>query len=94
MPTRIPPALYRDILDRDDLVVVILEQTDYLLKSMGEKSSLGFAAYSISQLKKPLTEMKGELRSIKGVRPETEKMILEILETGRSRLHEELIAGH
>jgi len=50
MPTRIPPALYSDIFSKNDLVVVILEHIDYLLKLEGKKSPYGFAAYSISQL--------------------------------------------
>ncbi|MHC1604482.1 MAG: hypothetical protein ACXQTP_00720 [Candidatus Methanofastidiosia archaeon] len=48
MPKRIPPALYKDILNENDLVVVILEHIDYLLKLEGKKSPYGYAAYSTS----------------------------------------------
>jgi len=84
MPKRMPLALYRDILEQNDLAVVILEHIDYLLKLEGKPSSFGYAAYSISQLKEPLSTMKGELQKIKGVSKAVEPVILEILETGSS----------
>jgi len=91
IPKRMPPALYRDILERNDLVVVILEHIDYLLKLEGKPSSFGYAAYSISQLKEPLSTMKGSLQKIKGVNRIIEPVILEILATGTSSYHEELL---
>jgi DNA repair photolyase len=93
MPKRMPLALYRDILEQNDLVVVILEHIDYLLKLEGKPSSFGFAAYSISQLKEPLSAMKGELQKIKGVSKTIEPVILEILETGSSLYYEKLLLG-
>jgi DNA repair photolyase len=91
MPKRMPLALYRDILERNDLVVVILEHIDYLLKLEGKPSSFGYAAYSISQLKEPLSTMKGSLQKIKGVNRIIEPVILEILATGTSSYYEELL---
>jgi len=93
MPRRIPLALFRDILEQDDLVVVILEHIDYLLKLEGKPSSFGYAAYSISQLKQPLSTMKGELQRIKGVSKSVEPVILEILEKGSSSYYQELLLG-
>jgi DNA repair photolyase len=93
MPRRMPMALYRDILEQNDLAVVILEHIDYLLKLEGRSSSFGFAAYSISQLKEPLSAMKGELQKIKGVSKAVEPVILEILETGSSAYYEKLLLG-
>jgi DNA repair photolyase len=84
MPVRIPPKFFNDILDENDLVTVLLEHMDYFLKCRGEKSPYGYAAYSISRLKKPLSEMKGELLKLKGVGKVTERIILEILKTGHS----------
>jgi hypothetical protein len=43
----IPPHLYKDILDINDLVIVTLEHIDYLLKFRGIKSPYGYSAYSI-----------------------------------------------
>jgi len=93
VPQRIPPSLYRDILSENDLVVVILEHIDYFTKMQGKKSPYGYAAYSISQLKEPLSSMKGELRNLGGVGQITEKIILEILETGSSSYYEKLLLG-
>lgn len=64
--------------------MVILEHIDYLLKLEGRSSPYGYAAYSISQIKEPLSTIKRELRRIGGVGKVTEKIILEILETGSS----------
>ncbi len=54
---RIPLELFQNILEENDLVVVILEHIDYLLKLMNRTSPFGFAAYSISQLKEPLSSI-------------------------------------
>ena len=93
MPIRMPPALYQDILAGNDLVVVILEHIDYLLRMQGERSPFGRAAYSISQVAEPLSELKGDLRKLEGVGERVERMVLEILETGKSSYHERLLAG-
>ncbi len=93
MPKRIPFALYKDILSENDLVVVILEHIDYLLKLEGRISPFGYAAYSISQLEEPLSTMKRELQKLKGVGRTTERLILEILETGTSSYYEKLLTG-
>jgi len=93
IPRRIPPSLYQDILSENDKVVVILEHLDYLLKLQGKRSSYGYAAYSISKLKDPLSFLKNDLQSIKGVGRVTENFILEILNTGRSLYYEKLLVG-
>ena len=88
---RIPPTLYREILSKNDLVVVMLEHLDYFLRLEGKRSSFGYAAYAISQLNKPLSAMKNRLREIKGVGEKTEKIILEILETKKSDYYNSLM---
>jgi len=93
VPQRIPPHLFSDLLSENDLVVVILEHIDYFMKMQGKKSPYGYAAYSISQLKEPLSKMKSDLKSIRGVGSFTEKIILEILETGISSYYEKLLLG-
>jgi len=93
MPIRMPPALYQDILAGNDLVVVILEHIDYLLRMQGERSPFGRAAYSISQVAEPLSELKGDLRKLEGVGERVERMVLEILETGKSSYHQRLLTG-
>ncbi len=87
---RIPPALYSDILSENDQVIVMLEHIDYLLKLEGKRSPYGYAAYSISKLDTPLSEIKDELQKLKGVGKVTEGIILEILETGDSSYYRKL----
>jgi len=87
---RIPPALYRNILPANDLVVVMLEHLDYFLRLEGKRSSFGYAAYEISKLNKPLSAIKSKLREIKGVGEKTENIILEILETKNSAYYNSL----
>lgn len=90
IPPRIPFRLYKDILSENDLVVVILEHIDYLLKLEGRSSPFGYAGYSVSKVKEPLSSIKGELNKLKGVGKTTERIILEILETGSSSFYEKL----
>lgn len=91
MPRRIPPALFRDILWENDLVIVMLEHLDYFLRQEGKRTSFGYAAHEISKLDRPLSTMKGELREIKGVGEKTENLILEIMETRSSSYYGSLI---
>lgn len=90
---RMPPSLYRDIVDENDLVVVILEHIDYLLRSEGKKSPFGYAAYLISKIQEPLSDFRENLQELKGVGKTTERIILEILDTGSSSYYEKLLAG-
>ncbi|MFC1820977.1 radical SAM protein [Thermodesulfobacteriota bacterium] len=91
IPVRIPLDLYNDILDETDLVIVILEHIDYLCKLKGRSSPFGYAAHSVSQLKEPISNIKRNLQSIKGVGKTTERIILEILKTGRSSYYEKIM---
>ena len=91
MPKRMPLAFFGDILNENDRVMVILEHIDYLLKLKGQKSPYGFAAYSVSQVKEPLSKMKWSLKSLKGVGNVTERIIREILETGSCSYYHKLM---
>ena len=91
IPPRIPLYLYKNVLEENDLVVVILEHIDYLLKLKGRTSPYGYAAYSISQLKESLSYMKRELKRINGVGKVTESIILEILKTKNSSYFKKLL---
>jgi DNA repair photolyase len=93
IPKRIPLELYKDILSQNDLVIVILEHLDYLLKLEGKKSPFGYAAYSLSQVQQPLSTMINKLDTIKGVGKTTENIIREILSTGSSTFYEQLLKG-
>ena len=91
IPTRIPPELFKEMLSENDLVVVILEHLDYLLKLEGKKSPFGYAAYSLSQIQEPLSTILHKVDTIKGVEKTTEKIIREILTTGSSTFYEHLL---
>ena len=91
IPVRIPPHIFSDFVSLDDKVIIILEHIDYLLKSVGRKSPYGYAAYSLSQLKEPLSDIKWTLDSVKGVGNTTKRIVLEILETGRCEYYEKLL---
>ncbi len=93
IPARIPPYLYADIVDENDRIVVILEHLDYLLKLRGQPSPYGYAAYAISQLPVPVSQMIGQLQELKGIGNTTAHIIREILETGTSSYYEKLLRG-
>jgi DNA repair photolyase len=94
IPQRVPPSLYRDILNDNDLVVVTLDHIDYYLKLRGaERSPYGYAAYQIAQLKEPLATLRGKIGAIKGVGKTIESVVEEILETKQSRQLRALMAG-
>lgn len=84
IPIRMPLSLFKGMLNENDLVTVLLEHIDYFCKIQNRTSPFGFAAYSISQLKQPLSTMRGKLQTIKGVGKTTERIIVDILETGES----------
>lgn len=93
IPVRIPATLFSNILELNDLIVVILEQIDYLHKLRGQSSPYGYAAYTISRLKEPITEYRYKLRTLKGIGTVTERLIAQIIETGQSRYYEHLMYG-
>jgi DNA repair photolyase len=93
IPRRIPPFLFKDILSENDYVFVILEHLDYLMQLEGKKSSFRWAANSVLKLNRPISEMQDELRKIKGIGPKTEKIILELINTGSSSLYDKLLTG-
>ena len=90
IPRRIPHVLYKEVLDENDLVIVILEHIDYLLKLEGKKSFFGYAAYNISKIDEPISKIQ-DLSKIKGVGKITENVILEIIDTGTSKYYEKLM---
>lgn len=92
MPVRIPRTFFKGLLSENDLAVVLLEHIDYLLRLQGKASSFGYAAYSLSQRKEPLSNMKGDLKRIEGVGEAAEAIILEILRTGSSSYYEQLMS--
>lgn len=91
VPGRIPLPLFKDIVNEDDRVIVILEHIDYFLRIQGQKTPYGYAAYALSRLKQPLKDMRGKLRNIQGIGRVTESIVSEILDTGTSSYYEKLL---
>lgn len=92
IPKRIPPDIYKEVITKEDIVIVVLEHLDYLLKLKNRKSPYGYAAYSLSRLKEPISDMSQEdLLKIKGVGPVTARIITEILDTGTCAYYENLL---
>lgn len=90
IPTRMPLRLFSDLLDINDLVVVIFEHIDHFLKQKGEKSNYGYAAYQISLLDEPLTEIKDKSALIKRLGKKYVHATEEIIDTGTCNLYERL----
>jgi DNA repair photolyase len=93
LPIRIPLNLFTDIVTDDVRVIIILEHMDYLLKMKGQKSPFGYAAYQLSQQHRPLSVLKKQLKTIKGIGPVTERIIQEILKTRTCTYYEQLMNG-
>jgi DNA repair photolyase len=91
IPLRIPHHLFVDVVDENDLIIVILEHMDYMLKMQGKKSPFGYAAYSLSKITQPLSTIKEDLQKLQGVGKITEQIIHEILQTKTSSYYESLL---
>jgi len=85
IPVRIPFHVYSGLLGMNDKIIVMLEHLNYIQQLKGEDSFFGLAARSISELKTPVSEIKNNLTSLKGIGNLTEKIICEIIETGHSK---------
>ncbi|MBU4444642.1 radical SAM protein [bacterium] len=90
IPSRMPLRLFSDQIDENDLVVALLDHIDYYLKLSGNRSPYGYASYVISQIKEPLTTMRGSFCQMKGIGQSIERVIHEILDSGSSSLYERL----
>jgi DNA repair photolyase len=92
VPKRVPPHIYRDIVGENDLIIVILEHLDYLLKLKNRNSPYGYAAYTLSTMGTPIRDLStGELKRVKGVGSATVDIVREIMDTGSCALYESLL---
>lgn len=89
---RIPVSIYRDLVSKNELVTIMLEQIDYLARLKGKNSPYGYAAHSVSKINEPLENLsQSELLQIKGVGNYTAKLVLEILEKGSCSFYEKML---
>ena len=93
LPLRMPPALFRGIMDENDSIAVMLEHMDYFHRARGHKSTFGWAARKVRELDAPASAMGNRLRSVSGIGPATADIIGEILATGTSVKYEKLLYG-
>lgn len=92
MPKRIPSSIYQSLVTKTELVMLILEQLDYLAKLRDKNSPYGYASHVISSLNKPIENYSFEdLTSLKGVGEFTAKLILEIVQTGKCDFYEKML---
>lgn len=91
MPPRIPLPVFQNFLDPNDLIIAILEHIDYFIRAEGRRSSFGYAAYGLSQVKEPIASLTAELGQIKGIDKLTQAVIAELLATGTCTLYQKMI---
>ncbi|MBN1648267.1 MAG: radical SAM protein [Spirochaetales bacterium] len=94
MPMRMPASIWRPLVSQTELVMLILEQLDYLVKIRGKESPYGYAVHSLAKLDKPLDECScDDLVGLKGVGRFTAELILEILQNGTCGFYEKMLVN-
>ncbi len=92
MPKRIPSKIFASLVSKSELIILILEQLDYLMRLKGKKSPFGYASYSLSQINIPVEELDFEkLIKIRGIGQFTAEIIMEIIKTGRCKYYEKML---
>jgi DNA repair photolyase len=95
IPLRMPPNLYRDLLDERDRIVVMLDQMDYLLRLRGKRSSYGYAAHTVSRRQGPVSDLSTDNLlpgdQIRGISAKAGAVIAEIISTGTAKEYERLL---
>lgn len=95
VPKRMPAKIFQPFVSLSELVILILEQLDYLVRLKGDKSSYNYAAYSLSKINKPIEILSyDELIKINGIGPVTARMIREIVETKRCGYYERMLSNN
>ena len=92
LPKRMPSRIYGSLVSKKELVVLILEQLDYLVAMRGKKSPYSSAASRIFKDDKDINTYTYEnLISLPGIGNVTANIILEIVRTGRSGYYEKML---
>ncbi|MCX6258186.1 MAG: radical SAM protein [Bacteroidia bacterium] len=91
IPKRIPPHIYQKILCTHDLVIVILEHLDYLMRLKSKKNPFGQAARIMAKL--PTIPGKTLFNDVEipGISGETARIVNEIMQTSRCTEYERLV---
>jgi DNA repair photolyase len=91
LPLRMPLALFVDLVDINERIIIMLEQMDYLSRLYGRSSFYGKAAWALSAVQEPVSAYLAAHPYIKYINPATRELIAEILCTGASVEYERLI---
>ncbi len=91
LPLRMPAELFRDLLNEQDRVVVILDQMDYLFRLRGKASTFGYAARAVARLAEPIRDQLRTGRPLPGISGKARALIGEILETGSAGQYKRLL---
>jgi len=92
LPKRMPSTLFESVVSKKELVVLILEQLDYLVKLRGKKSPYGYASSQIWNDAKPVEFYTYDnLLQMPGIGTVTANIITEIITTGRSGYYEKML---
>jgi len=95
LPRRIPADLFPDGLTTAERASVMLDQMDGLLRERGLRSNYGRAARALAELDVPLEKPEAwkSLRRLGGIGGSTERIVKDIMDTGRSRVYERILVG-
>ena len=94
IPLRIPHYIYKNRVELNVEIALILFHIYYFLNIRGEdKKAYEKAAWSLMFLKEDVVELanKNELKKLSGVGDVIERLIKEVIETGKSTYYEKLL---
>jgi DNA repair photolyase len=90
MPPRMPRPLFTGFLKGIDLAMILMEHANAMLELEGRSSTYRRVAGCVARFGMPVT--RDNVHEIRGIGKAAAAMIREILDTGTSRLYEELLA--
>jgi DNA repair photolyase len=90
MPPRMPRPLFAGRISGIELAMILMEHSDAMLALEGKSSSYRRVAAGVARFGKPVTPDNAS--EITGIGGAAAAMIREILETGTSRLYEDLLS--
>ncbi len=90
MPPRMPRPMFEGRIAGIELAMILMEHADAMLALEGKSSSYRRVAACVARFGKPVTP--DNVSEIRGIGAAAAAMIREILETGTSRLYEDLLS--
>ena len=94
---RMPAEIFASVVNRDELICIILDQIGGLSELVGERSPYSYAARSLAAAcdgsGDSIAVMGSKLNRVKGVGPQIRSVIREILATGSAERYRRLLRG-